>query len=454
MNAKQLADKLKPKQVWWPARWLVPMVCLPLLVGLIAVTAFGYREWRAARALPHELDAPAIEGQTATPDAWLDSMFRQSTSTAATAQWSEIFFLTSYGSWNKKDAVELPVVGSAPLPRLFEPREPWPLNAQVEEYLQERRSLIERIHQAAQLPTPVWQPLLLFDFATLLPALDRVRYPLGLIQLEAEHAIYNAEAQRALAAITNMQAIAESIDWKPIVVAQVIAGRLRYSYLQTIQRSLHTALWNAEQLRTLMRQIDQPIAVRESFQLSVRGDKGVMTLLLDSDRAVFAGMRLLKSPNAKLKLLDRYDQALALADQPGKRLSQLLETMEHDRPRSSESFLEACLFPALSSYAALFENAELARQQTLVALAIKLFTIEHNRLPMTLAELSQVGLSEQDWTIDGVGSLGYEVDGSRAYVWGPQHGKPAVAPQRPAVDTEKLEEALQVTIVTFDAPPS
>ena len=63
--------------------------------------------------------------------------------------------------------------------------------------------------------------------------------------------------------------------------------------------------------------------------------------------AVFAGMRLLKSPNAKLKLLDRYDQALALTDQPGIRLSQLLETMEHDRPRSSESFLEACLFSSL-----------------------------------------------------------------------------------------------------------
>ena len=112
-----------------------------------------------------------------------------------------------------------------------------------------------------------------FDFATLLPTLDKVRYPLGLIQLEAEHAIYNADAQRALTAITSMQAIAESIDWKPIVVAQVVAGRLRYSYLQTIQRSLHTALWNAEQLRTLMRQIDQPIAVRESFQQSVRGEK-------------------------------------------------------------------------------------------------------------------------------------------------------------------------------------
>ena len=116
MNAKQLADKLKPKQVWWPARWLVPMVCLPLLVGLIAVTAFGYREWRAARALPHELDAPAIEGQTATPDAWLDSMFRQSTSTAATAQWSEIFFLTSYGSWNRNGCSRIAGSGLCPTP--------------------------------------------------------------------------------------------------------------------------------------------------------------------------------------------------------------------------------------------------------------------------------------------------------------------------------------------------
>ncbi len=454
MKAERLADKLLPKRVWWPARWLVPMVCLPLLVGLIAVTAFGYREWQAARMLPYELSDSALPEQTTSADAWLDASFRQSTSTVATAQWSEIFFLTTYGSWYRNAADELPVVGSAPLPELFEPRQAWPLNARVEEYLQDRQLLIERIHEAAELPTPVWQPLQFQGIATLLHTLENVRYPFKLIQLEAEYSVVNADDQRALTAITSLQAIADSINWKPIVVARSVAGGLRYSYLQTIQRSLQTSLWNAEQLRILMQQISQPIAVRESFQQSVRGQKAMMASLLESNASLFVGMRLLKFPNGKLKLLDRYDEALALTDVPGVRLSRRLAAMEEDSSLGSDNLLEYHLFHNFSSYATQFENAEQARQQTLVALAIKLFTLEYNRLPATLAELSQVGLSDRDWTIVGVGPLDYEIRGSRAYVWSRGDGERLLAPQLPPLENDEFGDGQRRTVITFDAPPS
>ena len=98
MNAERSTQQLKPLFSKLPSiRWLVPLVCLPLLAFAIYASWLGYLEYQASREL-EALIAPIRAAGEPLGDAWLEQHFRQTTSSEGTAAWSEISML-SHEHW-------------------------------------------------------------------------------------------------------------------------------------------------------------------------------------------------------------------------------------------------------------------------------------------------------------------------------------------------------------------
>ncbi len=440
------------KKTWHFARWLVPMVSLPVLAGIVAVGWLGYRELRATQ-VGKNLDASLGLDGTTSGDAWLDKKFRESTQAVGTALWSKVYLLTTHANFhNQKD---LPIVGGAALPRQLDRNQLWEANERVGEYLSEMRPVIDLIHQAAQTPTPVWQPIAFNGFATLLPESQAARESARILQLEAEYALYNGDSQRAMKAINSLHGTAESINWNICIVTQLVYTGIRDIYLRTIQRSLHTDVWSSEQIEKLMGQINQPVNVAEAFRHGMRSEQAWVESMLDSSKSFFAGMRLVVFPSVKLELRQHYQGLQSLADSSNVRLStQLAEYEERwgiDRTSGSSGMLASYFFPVASAYATGLEASEQLRQISFVALAIKRFGFEYQRAPVDLSELSKIGLSPKDWTIAGVGRLGYSVEGEQAFVWGLRHNESSVATTRPKTEIDDIEDVSHMAIIVVDS---
>lgn len=445
MTNQAHSPKLTAKKTWHFARWLVPMLSLPALVGTIAIGWLGYREVRAMQTF-RDLNA-LQDSSSSTGDAWVDENHRAATSTVGTAMWSKVYLLMFAA--NYEDQKDLPLVGTKSLSPILDRGQPWKEDEAAEKYLMEMTPVIELIHQAAQLPTPVWQPLAFNGASTLLPEPQEAHNVARLLQLEAEYALYHGNSQRALKAITSLQATAESIDWNISVPTLLYHLTMQDLYLRTIQRSLHTDVWSSEQLEQLLSQLAEQIDVTDSFRRGLKAEQAWADSMLGTNQSEFAGSRLMKFPSVRLELQRQYRELQGLADAANVRLSTHVQKHEDAirRYEGAAGMFANYYLPYASAYAAALDAKEQLRQITRVAVAIKRFQLEHQRFPEDLSDLSKTGLSSEDWTVVGVGRLGYSVEGDRAYIWGLGPQDSTVAAERPTLETEDNELPHHLAIV-------
>ena len=448
MTNQAHSPKPTTKKTWHFARWLVPVLSLPVLVGTIAIGWLGFREVRAMQTV-RDLNV-LQDTSSSTSDAWLDENHRASTSTVGTAIWSKVYLLMFAA--NYEDQKNLSLVGSKSLSPILDRGQPWEEDEPVATYLSEMRPVIELIHQAAQLPTPVWQPLAFNGPSTLLHEPQEARNVARLLQLEAEYALYHGDSQSALRAIDSLHATAEAIGWNISVPTQLYHLSMQDLYLRTIQRSLHAEVWSSEQLEQFLSQLKQPIDVADSFRRGLKAERAWVDSMLNSNQSEFAGSRLVKFPSAKLELQRKYLELQGLADSASSRFSTHVQEHENAIRRSegAAGMLVNYYLPIARAYAAALDAKEQLRQITRVAVAVKRFQLEHQRLPEDLSELSKVGLSSDDWTVVGVGRLGYSVEGDRAYVWGLGLQDRTIAATRPTLETDDSEVPYHMAIVVFD----
>ncbi|MCA9132419.1 MAG: hypothetical protein KDA45_04670 [Planctomycetales bacterium] len=401
-------------------RWLVPLVGIPLLCGIIYAGWMGYREALAKREL-EVLLAPILAAGEPLGDAWLEQRFRQTTSDEGTAAWSRILLLSRSLGWGVQN--ELPIVGTGQYLQVLDPNAPWEDNQRVGDFLDEARPVIDLVHQAAQYPTPVWQPLNFDGVGTLLPELQESRSVARLLQLDFDHAVMNRDPERALRALQSLQTTAAAFDWEMFMVGELVHMALLGQHRQAIRRSLYADLWTAEQLVTLMSQLRQPQPVARKWKASLQTEQAMALATLRSASSPLSELALPASATAELQLFRFYEAAMAVAGDDQEQLSRGSQGLEKSLPlgdrQSVDHILVGFFAPALQAYAEAFNREERKRRLTLTALAIKRFQLAQQRWPSGLEELVEVGLTVDEWTLPGLGPLGYRVEdeGQTAYLW-------------------------------------
>ncbi len=440
MNA-QLTPEPNQKAFW--LRWPFLITVIPLTLLLVAATALGFNEWRAADRVEAELARIQAAGYP-VDDASMSRWFLDNASQEGTAQWSELLSLVTVGS-SGFQLEQLPYLGNAPIPAEIVPAGRWDEEPAVAEFLQWMQPVINGIHAAIEYPTPVWQPIEFRGFATLLEELQNSRNLVRLLSLDVEHALYHGESDRALRSLQAMQGVSDAFDWQACMVADLVNMALRQSYHLMIQRSLVSAPWSEAQLQMLHDRLAVPRDVSKRWRNVVAGERAFLNATLS--HASSSGISsselegldwLWRVPTVRESAFAAYRDMEAIGSEGmtglGERAQALARSWFSSPTGFGQLFLINYLFsPAVESYARAIEREEMSRRLTLTAVAIKRFQLRSGQWPERLDQLQQVGLVPTDWHTVSAGPFGYEVSDDTAYLWSFADGQEtAVSATRPA----------------------
>lgn len=464
MNTLQ---KRKPaKKILW-RRWPLLLAITPPVLLAICLIVLAIYETLAANQIKAELARLRAAGQPAD-DPSLARAYLELTSPEGTHDWAEIIRLAGASERGLVDLEQLPYVGMLEMTSEIVSLEQWAKNTEVAQYLRWRRPLIEKIHQAAQHATPVYQPIEFQGYGTHLPDVSSTRAVIRLLQLEVVDALHHRDTGRAMRGLESMQGLCAAFDWPMCLICDLVHKALQGVHHASIQQSLIADIWNDEQLRQLAEQVGQPREIAQRWRSVLAGERAMLLASLASQQLWqsgsvldFVDRWLMALPSTQAHMLDAYRRIENLGDEGLEGLYQRARAVdsvwEIDR-NAPQSWYEFTVrryqnyMPTCRGYAGALEGAENSRRLTQTALAIKRFQLQTGRWPDDLTQLGQVGLQPADsQTVTGE-RFGYEVENELAYLWayGPPFNsdreKRKVSDTRPKLDNGEIATDWVTTI--------
>jgi len=445
MNTK--TDSFRSSQT--RRRWLFWGVLLPSILLFAVIASQGIRQWQAANRFEAEV-AQIRASNLPIDNASMARWFREMTRTEGASAWGEVLLALETAIAPIDNPEIMPFVGTGDPIAVPDPDRQWPEEKQVGEYLRWIGPTIEKIHQAVELPKPVWLPIEFRGFQTPLAELQSSRSVTRHLQLEVEHALYQKESERALRGITSLRGVADAFDWQICLVGDLVHRTHAIAYLATIRRSMAYGLWGEAEID----RIDSQLAPRDPFQITERWRRvfiGERAMLLSSlndpamtdynaDEFGAAAMKVAGLPTVKVGLLEKYFLMLRIADGPLAGLPDRANELELWLTQKGSAFDLATRWtsmwlPAIRAYSQSIIREEDDRRVTRTSLAVKKYQLREGNWPQDLAALDGIGLPASERVTVGGKPLGYQVDGDAAWVWGPDTSSraawPEVLPERP-----------------------
>jgi hypothetical protein len=445
MNTKTDSVRSTPTR----RRWLFWGVLLPIILLFAAITSQGIRQWQAANRFEAEI-AQIRASNLPIDNASMARWFREMTRTEGASAWGEVLLALETAIAPIDNPERMPFVGTGDPIAVPDPDRQWPEEKQVGEYLRWIGPTIEKIHQAVELPKPVWLPIEFRGFQTPLAELQSSRSVTRHLQLEVEHALYQKESERALRGITSLRGVADAFDWQICLVGDLVHRTHAIAYLATIRRSMAYGLWGEAEID----RIDSQLAPRDPFQITERWRRvfiGERAMLLSSlndaamtdynaDEFGAAAMKVAGLPTVKVGLLEKYFLMLRIADGPLAGLPDRANELELWLTQKGSAFdlttrWTSMWLPAIRAYSQSIIREEDDRRVTRTSLAVKKYQLREGNWPQDLAALDGIGLPASERVTVGGKPLGYQVDGDAAWVWGPdtssRAARPEVLPERP-----------------------
>jgi hypothetical protein len=445
MNTKTDSVRSTPTR----RRWLFWGVLLPIILLFAVITSQGIRQWQAANRFEAEI-AQIRASNLPIDNASMARWFREMTRTEGASAWGEVLLALETAIAPIDNPERMPFVGTGDPIAVPDPDRQWPEEKQVGEYLRWIGPTIEKIHQAVELPKPVWLPIEFRGFQTPLAELQSSRSVTRHLQLEVEHALYQKESERALRGITSLRGVAEAFDWQICLVGDLVHRAHAIAYLATIRRSMAYGLWGEAEID----RIDSQLAPRDPFQITERWRRvfiGERAMLLSSlndaamtdynaDEFGAAAMKVAGLPTVKVGLLEKYFLMLRIADGPLAGLPDRANELELWLTQKGSAFdlttrWTSMWLPAIRAYSQSIIREEDDRRVTRTSLAVKKYQLREGNWPQDLAALDGIGLPASERVTVGGKPLGYQVDGDAAWVWGPdtssRAARPEVLPERP-----------------------
>ncbi|MCL4207342.1 MAG: hypothetical protein KJ000_33080 [Pirellulaceae bacterium] len=410
-------------------RWLLVLLLLPVALGAIVVAVLAIGEYRSSRAVAADVVRLRDAGEPVDNES-MARWFMANTSQEGTAAWREILVAVEQVS-SSQTVSSFPIMGTGKFPDDLVPGGDWPDEPQIAEFLREVQPLIAQIEQAAQYPTPVWQPIAFDSFSTLLPEIQTSRSVIRLLSLEVRHALYHRDTERAMRGLAAMQAATEAFDWDFCMVVELVGIALRNIHRDAIRQSLKDTAWEPEQLDQLLAQVAQPRDVATHWRHNVTGERAMALALfqgtrerqramLDDGQTGFPSLLML-IPSGIKRYLERLAAMQRLGDAGVLGLAARAEASENDLgladKRRLDDILTALLLPAVHGIARAYERDELDRRLARTALGIKRYQLAEGRWPEKLSDLTAVGLEARDWTALQAGPFGYLIEADGAVVW-------------------------------------
>ncbi len=326
---------------------------------------------------------------------------------------------------------------------LVGPGEPWEAGPLMTQFANEAAPTIALVERLVQDPNPFWRPLMIDGISISLPDLHKSRSFARILTAEFRVAVHQGDHDRALRALRLILDVSNAFDWEVALVGETIRIAIIGQHRSMIQESLAIGFWqDAEHLSELREQLSRRDDLDERWKRVANAETGMLFSELFGDPEADQQQRndpgdLVKlfpfkvSPSLKLQFLKqlpyRHDFSGAGTNQYLKRIDREEQQREESLIGSNASslvavpygiwgFLANQFLVSESYYASAFTRFEFNRKIILTAVAIKQFQVKENRWPEKLNELSAVGLSASQWSVEPGVPIGYQISDDRSSV--------------------------------------
>jgi len=295
---------------------------------------------------------------------------------------------------------------------------------------------------------PVWQPIFYDDDKGLATQLSHHRSVSRLLFHEFRVAYHEGDSARALRALTLIDRISRAFDGEHLVVCELVHAAVEFRQTELTRESLASDFWTAEQLAEMRQMNAARLPLYKRWRDMIDDTQG--SIIVDANKQAMESPTYRMTTTATWDLLsligqvkntltsdtlEQYSQAPDRMRQFDYDLPRRLTSSITDVPFARSNQLVQSAMPTLQPLADTFFRLQMQRNWTTTAIGIKQFRLQFGRFPSSLTELSQVGLTSNEWTavitpVYGAElSFGYKVaaDQSEAILW-------TLSPQR-AIDS-------------------
>lgn len=352
---------------------------------------------------------------------------------------------------------------------LVSPDETWEVGPVLTKYAQQGQPTILLIEDLLNDPQPFWRPIRFEGFSTLLDTIQNSRLIQRLLTVEFRVAVHDGDHQRAMRVLRLMVGVSNAFDWDVVLIGRYVQFANIAQHRQLIQQSLTVGFWNqSEHLSELRDQLAEQENLDEHWQRINDAESSMMLTEIFGDLTNDSSPGILSrpaglifpfglSPIVKQELLSELpSRSFGLGVGTNRHVRQVANAEKswnqqriNGRPEESHSSsLVAIPFGNLGFLVDVFRHSqtqhasanirfEFDRRITLTAVAIKQFQLQENRWPEKLSELTAVGLSASQWSVEPGIPIGYRIsdDNQSITLWAAVDREGAVVvPDAPVVE--------------------
>lgn len=399
--------------------WIfVAFATLFTIVGWAVVReTLAYRTLTTTIAQLRAAGIPTIEAMAAQLDG--------ATHREGSLAWAEVLELAT-NSWSRQLGANLPYIGSGEIPELTpEASLGWKDKDEVEAYLTQCSPVLETLHSLSSFPAPVWLPLESQGISTPLTYHNNISYANNMLLLDAELALHQRGASRAIRDIQSSLALADAFDWDLLLSTKHASNWTRARTYSMIRRSLQIGLWDEEQLSQLRALVEESATEIEStLPALMKNQLAIQLPLLESGmpwhdnhhNVLFR--KLAGLPSVRLSVLEELSSWASL---PAAGLNIIVANAERISQENALGWrLNTYSLELDQWYRTILLNflmTEENRRYTLSAIAVKQYHLKNGQWPEHLEQLESLGLAPDDWLTSWDQKFGYEVEDGVAYLW-------------------------------------
>ena len=415
------------KRIRW---WLIfSIFAIPFFVigSVIFVFRVGWtiREFEGRNAMASELQKLIVDG-FATSNERISIEYFERTSNQATLDWTKVF----------EECHSLPFAASTSgVPTLdrkveiddflddFETSSDWAFAEVCIRFAREQKNLIDQVRHLSFAPTPTYFPIDFQSFETLLPEVQSLRTVACMLRIDAQVAMHQNDTERAFQDILTLFALSKPADAVPFTVSRLVGISIRRMALRALQKAIEQDLLTEPQLLELDRIVENHCDIGDRWRVTMSDE-------MASSLPVFANPNMSMRTNKRIParghdavyFIGIMRRAIEIPTDDWQILYNSSGELESEILKDSKSItkqvdliLTGILAPAFQSLATALINESQLHRQARIAIAIRMYSREHNKPPIDLSQLP-----EQVRTLKQFGNLpfGYTVVNQKAVLWG------------------------------------
>lgn len=328
-----------------------------------------------------------------------------------------------------KTCFQVPIVGVVNDEQTYVIGQPWAHADAVREFLERHRSLLDEIHAVTAAGGPIWTPVELDSFETVLSNVTSTRSVARLLSLERMDATIRDDPAAVATSLRSLIGAARAMECEPFIVIQLVHSAVHGVATDAIRETVQAGVLSPEQRRDLLDQLCSVPSALHGFPIAIHGERAMALTFFDDPQSsgrIHGPPSLSRSYDA-MQAMKWYDRILRVPIDDLNAYGMDMQRTEDELDAFVASqrtlgrmstVMTKLLIPAIGTMGSAFTNQEMRMRIAKVSLASLEFQSRLGRWPESVDELDDLDLPLGDLRPIGNKPFGLRVVDGDLVVWG------------------------------------